>query len=79
MAGHRTADTPAAGGRRTGGHPGGRRTGGHPGGWRTGGRYTTDGHTFLRYGGKEDTEGALTERQGGCQQSPSVRIMALLG
>ena len=26
--------------------------GGHPGGRRTGGRYTTDGHTCLRYGGK---------------------------
>ena len=47
-----------------GGHPGGRRTGGHPGGRRTGGRYTTDGHTFLRYGGREDTEGAPTWRQG---------------
>ena len=47
-----------------GGHPGGRRAGGHPGGRRTGGGYTTDGHTFLRYGGREDTEGAPTRRQG---------------
>ena len=53
-----------------GGHPGGRWTGGHPSGRRTGGhgggRYTTDGHTCLRYGGREDTEGAPTWRQGRC-------------
>ena len=30
-----------------GGHPGGRRAGGH-----SGGRYTTDGHTCSRYGGR---------------------------
>jgi hypothetical protein len=42
------------------------RTGGHTGGRRTGGRYTTDGHTCLRYGGREDTEGAPTWRQGRC-------------
>jgi hypothetical protein len=47
-----------------GGHPGGRRRGGHPGGRRTGGRYTADGHTCLRYGGREDTEGDLAWRQG---------------
>jgi hypothetical protein len=58
------ADGRHPGGRRTGGHPGGRRTGGHPGGRRTGGRYTTDGHTCLRYGGREDAEGAPTWRQG---------------
>jgi hypothetical protein len=46
-----------------GGHPGGRRAGGHPGGRRTGGRYATDGHTCLRYGGREDVEGAPTRRQ----------------
>jgi hypothetical protein len=48
-------------------HPGGRRTDGHPGGWRAGGRYTTDGHTvhtFLRYGGRENTKGPPTQRQG---------------
>ena len=28
-----------------------------------GGRYTTDGHTCLRYGGREDTDGAPTGRQ----------------
>ena len=44
------------------GHPGSRRTGGHPGGRRTGGRYTTGGHTCLRYGRREDTEGAPTWR-----------------
>jgi hypothetical protein len=49
-----------------GGHSGGRRTGGHPGGRRTGGRYTADGHARLRCGGKEDTEGAPTRRQGTC-------------
>jgi hypothetical protein len=37
--------------------------GGHPGGRRTGGCYTTDGHRFLRYGEKEDTEGTPTWRQ----------------
>jgi hypothetical protein len=49
-----------------GGHPGGRRTGGRadtPGGGQGGG-YTTDGHTCLRYGGRGDTEGAPTWRQG---------------
>jgi hypothetical protein len=55
-----------------GGHPGGRRTGGRadtPAGSGQGGgrgRYTTDGNTCLRYGGREDTEGAPTLRQGRC-------------
>ena len=53
--------------RRTGGHPSGRRTGGHGGG-----RYTTDGHTCLRYGGREDTEGAPTWRQGKVYQQLMV-------
>jgi hypothetical protein len=38
--------------------------GGHPGGRRTGGRYTADGNICLRYGGREDTEGAPAWRQG---------------
>ena len=56
MAGHqRTADTPAGGGRAD-----------TPAGGGQGGamRYATDGHTCLRYGGMEDTEGAPTWRQG---------------
>ena len=50
-----------------GGHPGGRRTGGRadtPAGSGRGGRYTTDGHALSRHGGREDTEGAPTWRQG---------------
>ena len=46
-----------------GGHPSGRRTGGRadtPAGGGQGGRYTTDGHTCLRHGGREDEEGAPT-------------------
>ena len=57
-----------------GGHPGGRRTGGHPGGRRTGGRYTTDGHTCLRYGRREDTEGAPTWRQGRCTSTLTLTL-----
>jgi hypothetical protein len=38
--------------------------GGHPGGRQTGERYTTGGHTCLRYGGREDTERVPTWRQG---------------
>ena len=57
-----------------GGHPGGRRTGGHPGGQRTGGRYTTDRHTCLRYGGREDTEGAPTWRQGKVYQQMACAL-----
>ena len=54
MAGHqRTAGTRHPGGRRTGRHPGGQtpRRADTPagGGQATGGRYTTDGHTCLRY------------------------------
>ena len=59
MAGHqRTADTPAGGGRAD-----------TPAGSGQGGRYTTDGHTCLRYGGREDAEGAPTWRQGRCINS----------
>ena len=43
--------------------------GGHPGGRRTGGRYTTDGHTSLRYGGREDTED---------EESPNVEAEKML-
>ena len=58
MAGHqRTADTPADGGRADTPAGGGQADTG-------GGRYTTDMHTCLRYGGREDTEGAPTWRQG---------------
>jgi hypothetical protein len=54
MAGHqRTADTPADGGRADTPAGGGQADTG-------GGRYTTDVHICLRYGGREDTEGAPT-------------------
>jgi hypothetical protein len=57
----------ATSGRRTPRRAADGRTGGHPGGQRTGGgRYTTDGHTCSRYGGREDAEGAPTWRQGRC-------------
>jgi len=58
MAGHqRTADTPADGGRADTPAGGGQADTG-------GGRYTTDMHTCLRYGGRRDTDGAPTWRQG---------------
>jgi hypothetical protein len=53
----RTADTPADGGRADTPAGGGQADTG-------GGGYTTDGHTCFRYGGREDTEGAPTWRQG---------------
>jgi hypothetical protein len=57
MAGYqRTADTPAGGGRADTPAGGGQADRG----W----RYTTDGHTCLRHGGKEDAEGAPTIRRG---------------
>jgi hypothetical protein len=49
--------------------------GGHPGGRRTGGCYTTDGHTCLRYGGREDAEGAQTRRQGRCISNSRYRML----
>jgi hypothetical protein len=53
MAGHqRVADTQAGGGRADTPAGGGQVDIPAPGGRRTGGRYTTDGHTCLRYGGK---------------------------
>jgi hypothetical protein len=58
-----------------GGHPGGRQTGERadtPAGSGQGGRYTTDGHTCLRYGGREDTEGAPTWRQGRRINTPAL-------
>jgi hypothetical protein len=59
MAGHqRTADTPVGGGRADGRTP--RRAADR------GGRYATDGNTCLRYGGRGNTEGAPTWRQGRC-------------
>ena len=60
MAGHqRTADTPADGGRADTPAGGGQAD--------TGGGailHTTDMHTCLRYGGRRDTDGAPTWRQG---------------
>jgi hypothetical protein len=46
------------------------------GGGQAGGRYTTDGNTFSRYGGREDTEGAPTWRQGRCKiyNTPGVEL-----
>jgi hypothetical protein len=60
MAGHQwTVDTPAGGGRADTPAGGGQAdTGGGGGGETTGGR------TWLREGGREDTEGAPTRRQG---------------
>ena len=60
----RTADTPAGGGQADGRTPRRAEDGG--------GRYTTDGHTCLRYGGREDTEGAPTWRQGRCINTPAL-------
>jgi hypothetical protein len=59
MAGHqRTADTPAGGRRADTPASGGQaETGG-------GARKTNEGNTCLRYGGREDTEGTPTRRQG---------------
>ena len=62
MAGHqRTADTPADGGRADTPAGGGQADTG-------GGRYNKDRHTCLRYGGRRDTDGAPTWRQGKVHQ-----------
>jgi hypothetical protein len=67
-----TVGTPA-----DGGYPGGRRTGGHPGG-----HYSTNGHTCLRYRGKEDTEGApapnLDSGKGKMYQHRTAGLLLLL-
>jgi hypothetical protein len=69
MAGHqRTADTPADGGRADTPAGGGQADTG-------GGRYTTDGHTCLRDGGREDTEGAPTWRQGKVYQHVCTTVV----
>jgi hypothetical protein len=66
MAGRqRTADTPADGGRADIPAGGGQADTG-------GGGYTTNGHTCLRYGGRKDTEGAPTWRQGKVYQQVIV-------
>jgi hypothetical protein len=38
--------------------------------------YTADGHTCLRYGGREDMEGAPALRQGRCTNNFTVEIFA---
>jgi hypothetical protein len=65
----------ATSGRRTPRRAADGRTGGHPGGRRTGGAtLRMDIHTCLRYGEREDTEGAPTRRQGRCINRTGIVI-----